>query len=257
MGAIYFEGLDLSYFNVSTDESEIFVTPEKDYEFVDVPGLNGRLTLDNHRLKDITLPINCFVRGNFEENYHNLMNFLLSRSGYAKLELSQDPDHFRRALFYNAVRPDTGSFNKSGKFTLNFNCRPERYLTSGSEYAAPIEITQNEQTISNPTFFTSKPRITLFGNGWFKFEMGSIPMGTYKSYTIDVTGREPSGPGASVILDCETMMCYDGADGSNAGEYVVLYNGFPEFEPTIITCTYSTDASSGTKMSIIPRWWEV
>ena len=112
MASVRFDGMDLSYFNTFVDESEIFATPEKDYEFVEVPGLNGRLTIDNHRFKDVTIPVNCFIRENFEENYLNLMNFLLSRKEYAELVLSQDPGHVRMALFYNAVKPDTGSFDR-------------------------------------------------------------------------------------------------------------------------------------------------
>lgn len=252
MASVRFDGMDLSYFNTYVDESEIFATPEKDYEFVEVPGLNGRLTLDNHRFKDLTIPINCFIRNNFEENFHDLMNFLLSRGGYKTLYLSQDPNHFRNALFYNAVKARTGSFNKSGRFTLNFLCKPERYLRG----VEPILITQSEQTIVNPTMFASKPLLDLWGNGWFKFEMGSQSSGTYKSFTIDVTGREAMTPMAHVLIDCEKMICYNN-DYTGAGTDVTLYNGYPVFESGTITCSYSSDSSSNEKMEIYPRWWEV
>lgn len=254
MGSITVANMNLSAFNVFTDESETFVTPEKDYEFVEIPGLNGRLTIDNHRLKDITLPVNCFIRKNFATNYTNLMNFLLGLDGYAPIELSNDPNHVRYGLFYNSVKPDTGSFNKSGRFTLNFNCRPERYIAN----IQPINVTYSDYDIYGYNDFDAKPIIQFNGNGWFKIESGDEQFGTFRSFTINVAGREsdPDSAKHGVIINTEQMTCYN-LDYTNASNDVVLQNGYPVLTGGKNTVTYSSSSSQTNKLIIQPRWWEI
>lgn len=252
MGTIKIANMNLETFNVFTDESEIFVTPEKDYEFIEVLGLNGRLTIDNHRFKDVTLPINCFIRKNFARNYTNLMNFLLGLDGYAPIELSNDLNHIRYGLFYNAVRADTGSFNKSGHFTLNFNCKPQRYIAN----VAPIVIEQSGYYLYSYNDFETKPIITFYGNGSFKIEGGSEILGTFKSFTVTVSGRIEESAKAGVIIDCEQMACYN-LDYTNASSDVRLYNGFPVLSAGRNEVTYDSDSEETDKMIIQPRWWEI
>lgn len=225
-------------YGISIDQSEIYQTPEKDYEFVEIPGMSGSLLFDNNRFKNITIPVNCFIRSDFPTKFRSLTNYLLSVNGYQKLTLPQDSGHFRMGAFRKATKSETGSFNKSGKFTLEFECKPQRYLDSGDSWYFPSSNT----TINNQTRFTSKPLIRFYGNG-------TVRIG---SYQITVAGR---GANTYIQIDCETMTCTNGS--TNLSSYVTLSNGYPELPPGQTTVTYTTDSTSQRPFWIKYRWWEL
>lgn len=50
--------------------------------------------------------------------------------GYQELRDTYDPDHFRKAVFNGPIDIEN-SWNTHGRATIEFNCRPERYLVDG------------------------------------------------------------------------------------------------------------------------------
>lgn len=226
-----------SNYDIHIDQSEIYQTPEKDYEFVEVPGLNGNLLFDNRRFKNITIPINCFIRTNFPVRFRALMNYLLSTNGYQKLYLPQDEGYYRLGVFHRATQSDTGAFNKSGKFTLEFECKPQRFLTTGDSL---MEVT--ESTITNPTNFEAKPMIRFYGNGSF----------TVNGYTVTVAGRSAS---QYIDIDCEMMTCSNGA--TNLASYVTLTSGYPVLKSGSNAVTYTSDSSVSSPLQMKYRWYEL
>ena len=51
--------------------------------------------------------------------------------GYQELRDTYDPDHFRKAVFNGPIDIEN-SWNTHGRATIEFNCRPERYLIKGN-----------------------------------------------------------------------------------------------------------------------------
>lgn len=224
-------------YGISIDQSEIYQTPEKDYEFVEIPGMSGSLLFDNNRFKNITIPVNCFIRSDFPTKFRSLTNYLLSVNGYQKLTLPQDNGHYRMGAFRKATKSETGSFNKSGKFTLEFECKPQRYLDSGDTMTAVTG-----SVITNPTLHTAKPIIRFYGNGTF----------TMNNYTVTVAGRDAS---QFIDIDCELMTCSNA--GSNLSSYVTMANGYPVLKPGNNGVSWTTDSSVTNPLQIKPRWWEL
>lgn len=231
-----FAGKSFSDFNVFFDGSKSFGTPEKDYEIVSILGRNGDLSIYNGRFKDITISVPCFIRENFIENYRNLMQFLNSVEGYQRFETTKEPNHFRKALFVGGIEPSTGSFNKSGKFTLNFRCHPQRFLKIGENW---IEFTGNG-SINNPTFQTAKPLIRFTG-------VGNITLGI-RNFTISHLSQSDV-----TYIDCDMYDVY-AEDGTNRNSYFT--GSFPSLAPgnNIIVTTFGYNDS---KIEIMPRWFEI
>lgn len=224
---------DVSFFDFGAyyDSSEIFGTPEKQVEFFEIPGRNGDLSISQDRFKNKTIPYNCFIRENFVENFDNLMNFLLSQEGYQRLENTKEPDIYRMAQFVSELEPKTGAFLKYGNFTLNFNCKPQKWLKSG-ENAIPID---SSSIVLNPTNFNAKPLIQVSG-------VGSIQIGS-SILTLD------TNTGITTI-DCDMQNAYEGSINRNGN--LTIQNGFPVLVPG-----RNNVSVNGCTIDLIPRWWRL
>lgn len=226
-----FNGVSFADYGTYYDSSQIFATPEKQVEFFEVVGRNGDLSISQDRYKNINIPYNCFIRQNFIENFNNLMNFLLSQEGYQRLENTKEPDIYRMAQYVNELEPDTGAFLKYGNFTLNFNCKPQKWLKSGEN---PIPIT-NSAIVLNPTLFNAKPLIEVSG-------VGSIQIGS-SILTLDTnTG--------TTIIDCDMQNAYEGSINRNSN--LTIQNGFP-----VLVSGENQVSVSGCTINLIPRWWRL
>ena len=92
-----------------------------------------------------------------------LVEWLLSVSGYARLEDSYEPDYYRIAA---VQAPDSllNLYDEATAVEVSFNCKPQRYLKSGE---IPI-IVENFSTIvkiTNNTKCIALPKILVEGTG--------------------------------------------------------------------------------------------
>lgn len=230
---ILFNNKALSEFGVSVDGSELFAVPSKEVETVSIAGKNGDLLLPSNRWENVPVSVPCGIRKNFRGNFSALVAFLNSVEGYARLESTEFPDVYRMAHFASAIEPNMGQFNKFGRFTLNFDAKPQKYLKSG-EY--PIDIT-GVTTITNPTPYTAKPILMIQGTGLIT--IGSCAM------------RLNTNTGTTVI-DCELQDAYEGAINRNPDlDYVT--GDFLQIDAGTVTITLS----SGMTGTMVPRWWTI
>lgn len=124
-------GKDSRDFGVYISGQGTFSAPEKAYTFYNVPGRNGAILGNEHRLENIEVSYECFIYSNFNQNIADFRTFLLSLNGYQKLSDSYHTDEYRYAVYTGPFEPEVTSKNDAGSFTLTFNCKPQRYLISG------------------------------------------------------------------------------------------------------------------------------
>lgn len=232
----------LTFGNIVSNEYGVWISgegtydaPERDLDYVEIPGKNRDLLLDNHRFRNIEITYPAFISKQFDSRFDVFKAALLQYAGtYQVLADTYHPSEFRLATFTGAVEPETGPYNKAGRFDLVFNCGPQRYLNSGLA-------TQNftaAGTISNPTLYAARPTIRVYG-------AGTVGIG---SQTITVA----SNPWTYIDIDCEAMDARNGA--SNANSYVsVTGDGFPTLPPG----DTGVSMSGVTRVIITPRWWTV
>lgn len=233
-GTIIYDGLDLSMFGVYYDGSKEYDRPVKESERVSIPGRNGDLFIPRKRWANLPLTFNCYIRDEFQNNYALLSEFLNSRKGYKVLETSGQPDVYRMASFVAALNPTMAQFNKAGTFDIEFDCKPQRFLKSGTVMQ---EITSGS-SLNNPTAFASQPLIRIYGNG-------TLTIGTQ---TVTVAGNS----NAYVDVDSEVMDCFYGTTNLNS-KVALSGHEFPVLEPGANAITY-TDI---TKVEITPRWYMI
>lgn len=210
----------LSTYSMSVDGSDTFITPEWDYEFIEIPGRNGSLTFDNNRMNNVKLVFHCFIRDNFDQHYRDVMNTLAQVRGYAKLKYSDDPDHFRMAVLNLKTSAKTGSFNKSGNFDIEFTCKPERFFDAGDEFRE-FNVTSGTSGSDDPVFvttFPSEPVFRIYGYGTVTY---AYPGNEYYR-TITVSQH----PYRYVDIDSQSMTA--SYEDINLSSYVSLPYGYPK-----------------------------
>lgn len=247
--SIVYGGRSLGEFGLSLiDGSASFVSPEKEYEVVSIPGRNGDLSIFN-KFSDVEISIPCYIHRNFVENYRNLLQFLNSVDGYQRFEISNDPDHFRKALFLGAVVPKTGPFNFNGRFSLRFRMNPQRWLKWAEEW---IDATSSFHTwdIDNSTNMSAKPLIQFQGNGTITF------YGADETLIGSITVA--NNDNTYVEIDCETFDCYSVDRGIITNRNAdVTFNGDPELVPGTNEVVYSSTFEGDEVLKIMPRFFVI
>jgi phage-related protein len=228
-----FAGRSTNEFGIWISGEGTYGAPERNVQTQEVAGRNGNLLFDMGNFRNITLKYPAAIKTDMPSRIRDFLNFAGSQVGYQRLEDTYHPYEYRMARFQSKLSIDSaGYMNRSGKFTLEFDCKPQRFLKSGED---PIDFT-GSGILYNRTEFDAKPLLRVFGSG-----AGSVGIG---SQTITI-----SSISEYVDIDCEIMDAYKGA---------VNCNGNVSFTDDIILKPGNNNiAKSGniSKVTIIPRWW--
>jgi len=202
---LIFGDVDSADYGIYISGDGVYNAPERDVEFVSVPGRNGDIAMDHGRYNNITVsyPAGTFAKTQeeFREKLSDFRNAVLSQKGYQRLEDTYHPEEFRMAVYTAGLEVDPVNYNHAGEFELTFNCKPQRWLSVG---ALPIPVDSGD-VLQNPTVFDSSPLLEVEGYGTVSFngfdiELDNSPLGVvtliprhfyggqglfYKSYTFD------------------------------------------------------------------------
>ena len=176
-GAIYksliFDGEDSRNYGVYITGEAVFNAPERDVEMVSIPGRNGSFALDRGRFQNIEVsyPAGIFAEteADFAQAVSDFRNLLCSRNGYVRLTDDYNPNEYRMAIYKSGLEVEPAQL-KAGEFNIVFDCKPQRWLTSG-ETAVTVA---DGETLTNPTRFGSSPLIRC--NGYGQIAFGGAPI---------------------------------------------------------------------------------
>ena len=228
-----FNGKNSKDYGVYISGGGTFNAPRRSRDKINIPGRNGSLTIDNGRYDNISVEYPAFIYRDFDVNISAFRNMLLANRKYVRLEDSYHPDEFRMALYDGNFEADVVDNLSAGKFTLLFDCYPQRFLKSGEqeyEYTAA-------GSILNRTDQIALPLLRVYGDG---------------TVTINGVSIVISGSSTYTDIDCELMEAYKDTLTTNKNSTITLSNGkFPQLDPGSNAITLS----SVTKVIITPRWW--
>lgn len=203
--------------------------PERDVETVAIAGKDGDAIIDNGRYKNITVTYPAFIFRDYSSNIEGLRNLLLNAStNYARIEDTYHLAEFRLGRYSGGFEAETEEDLRAGSFSLNFDCKPQRFLKTGE---MPVDMSSSG-AILNPTPQTAKPRLRVFGTGSF----------TIGDYTMTISSADQY-----TDIDCDIQDCFKGTSNCNAnvsGDFPVLVPG-----------RNSISLDGITRIIIWPRWW--
>lgn len=176
-GAIYkaltFAGTSSRTYGVYITGEAVYNAPEREVEMISIPGRNGAFALDKGRFENITVtyPAGIFADNetDFAAAVSDFRNFLCSKKGYCRLEDDYNTSEYRMAIYKSGLEV-TPAMLRAGEFSITFDCKPQRWLTSGETATAVA----NNGTITNPTLFESSPLLEFKGYGDIGIGGGTI-----------------------------------------------------------------------------------
>ena len=162
-GAIYksliFDGEDSRSYGVYITGEAVYNAPERDVEMVTIPGRNGTYALDNGRFENIEVsyPAGIFAdtEADYREAISDFRNFLCSRKGYVRLQDEYNPNEYRMAVYKSGLEVEPAML-RAGEFKITFDCKPQRFLTSG-ETAITIGEWRDTETVTGDIVEVENP----------------------------------------------------------------------------------------------------
>lgn len=216
-GAIYkalkFDNVSSRIYGVYITGEAVYNAPARDVEMITIPGRNGSFALDNGRFENIEVsyPAGIFAdtEADFRQAISDFRNFLCSRKGYVRLQDEYNPDEYRMAVYKSGLEVDPAML-KAGEFTITFDCKPQRWLTSGETEVA----VDSGDTLTNPTLFESSPLLEIEGTGDIEFN----------GYTVSIDSNEIGDLSLS-YTESGNSYILDGINQLNTGDTITV-SGF-------------------------------
>lgn len=237
MNRFIFDGVPSDEFGVIVSGTELFTSPERDVEYLQIPGRNGSLVLDNGRWHDIEVVYPCLILDAFRDDFPAFRAWLMNHKGRYTLTDSYDPESFRMAHFVGGLQPETSIHMTAGRFDVRFNCQPQKRLFSG---LTPYTFAA-AGVLENPTGYEALPLIEI-----------SISYGG--SGTLTVGGQTVAINNATttkLMIDSERQDAYAG--GVTVNQLLTLTTG--EFPALVAGRNNVSFTGNISKVKITPRWW--
>ncbi|MCD8372954.1 MAG: hypothetical protein LUD27_06620 [Clostridia bacterium] len=241
MGVIIYNGKSSKDFGLEVWQAPEYQIPERDYETVHIEGRSGDLVIDRGSFKNVTRSYTISF-GKDKEKYFTpvakkVAEWLHSSTGYARLEDSYEPEYYRQAIVYKSLSI-TNLYEKAGYLTIEFYCKPQRFLKAG-EKVITVE-SGTTKSIHNPTVFASRPIIKIYGSGF-----GTV---TINDKTVTINSID-----GYLTIDCELMEVYKDDDNCNS-KIILDGNEFPKLTEGTNSISFS---GSITSLEVTPKWWTI
>lgn len=242
--SLTFDGVNSLNSGIYITGEAVYNAPQRQVNMVTVPGRNGTLAIDQGRFENIevTYPAGCFAdnQSDFADKVMDFRNELASRFGYKRLVDTYHPDEFRLGTYSAGLEVGAVGFHNAGEFEIVFDCKPQRFLTSGET----VTILTANGSITNPTLFASNPLLVVTGAGTL----------TIGNQTLTIA----SGSANQVIyIDCDSQEAWEIVGGGKLSRNDYIQNAgevFPVLNPGVNNIILGTGI---TNVEIVPRWWRI
>jgi phage-related protein len=139
MGMIFkgltFGGINSLDYGIFITGEAVYNAPERSVTSIEIEGRNGDLLIDNGRFLNIEIkyPAGCFAetQEDFKQKIESFRNAIISQISYQRLTDDYNPDEYRFAVYKSGLDVSVAVLHQGGEFDLTFDCKPQRFLTSG------------------------------------------------------------------------------------------------------------------------------
>lgn len=173
-----------------------YSAPTRSVDFIEVPGRNGDLLIDNGNYTNTKAFFDVVVTREIEKNTDRLKYLLYSQKGYQRLYDSDLKGFYRMASFnsgFEIMSTDCGIVQ------IEFDCKPFKYDILGENAV----VFTAEGNLYNKYFEPSRPIITVYGSG-----QGNVYIG---NQNIAISNIDEY-----VAIDAEMQDAFRGLQNKNA-----------------------------------------
>lgn len=232
-------------FGVYITGEAVYNAPERIVNMVDIPGRNGALAIDEGRFANIQVayPAGMFGadQADFADKIAGFRNSLASRFAYRRLTDSYNPSEYRLGLYHSGLELVPVSRSRASEFAIIFDCKPQRWLTSGET----AQTFTASGSITNPTLFPARPLLAVTG-------AGILTVGTQ---TMTLIAR--SDPNSVLYIDCESQEAWEIVSSNKVSRNDYVQNAGADF-PSLTAGANSVVLGTGiSQVDITPRWWQI
>lgn len=257
VNSITFGNVNSADYGIYISGEGVFDAPKRAVEMVNIPGRNGALAIDQGYYENIvvTYPAHNYEpeMSDFKANLSAFRNALASQIGYQRLSDTFHPDEYRMAIFDEGLDINPIKYNTASQFDIKFDCKPQRFLTSGETETTVASGTD----ITNPTQYDSRPLLKVSGRGDFTVNgypvkiIGGTFGDTVVAYANSLMGEYESVTGIyQSELEIEPISYNEGDNMKTAS---VGFTASCKIEPTSgYTVTKVTSSASGVHINFAP-----
>lgn len=252
-----FGGISTTTYSVIVAGYGEYGAPNRAVTLVEVPGRNGSIVLDQGYYENITIKYDLVVKATdqsaFKTAVDSYRNAIVSQLGYQRLTDTYHPNEYRMAMYAGGFEDEPQFHGRSAIFTLEFNCKPQRFLTSGETAVAVA----NNGTVTNPTKYASSPLLEVWGYG--SLTVNGYPITINNETYGHVLLANPTHFNNGGVIDFSNIVTFSNGDTINVGPvYVQLTlkrDGSTAITNASITSeTYSTTATSSIVIGDVYIW---
>lgn len=232
----YFNGARSIDKGLTIEQCPSFVAGQRSVEKITVPGRSGELVIDTGAYGNYTQPYEIWFKDKrlgTTRAARDIAQWLLSGTGYLRLEDTYDPEVFRLAMFTGPLDVENWML-MAGRATLEFDCQPQRWLKDGQN---PISVESGQRLLN--AWQPALPLIQVTGTG-----EGSLTVGGSTFTISDMPG--------GITLDSETQDAFFGTQ--NLNNNVQVNGGYPVLQAGETAVSFSGGI---TAVKITPRWWSL
>lgn len=250
-----FDGQSSRNYGVYITGEAVYNAPDRAVEMITIPGRNGAFARDDGRFENIevTYPAGVFAENetDFAEAISDFRNMLCSRKGYCRLTDDYNPDEYREAVYKSGLEV-TPALLRAGEFEITFECKPQRFLTSG-ETAVSVA---NNGTITNPTLFDAKPKLEVKGSGTINLGSAEIEVVSEDIGNIPIADAVTKSNVSSATQTIESTKLATGDTITVSGvKFQQMHTATPQSSISDLTVTSTSNVSE--VYVDYPDWWAI
>lgn len=242
MGNIIYDGYSFADYGVTVSGSGTWNMPQRNTIKATIPGRHGAFIVDAGEFENVEIPYPAWIARGFAELYEQFERMLaLHTDKYYRLEDDYHPDYYRMARIVPGIAPEPGTLNRSGHFTVLFDCKPQKWLKSGE---STIKILAGEMiSLFNPTKYDAKPLITIPQEAEIAFS--SEEGGVSRLYTYP----SPYTPDIDIVFDADIEEAND--------VYGFSVNQSVSQTGAIVIKPGQNYIQASKDVKIVPRWYVI
>lgn len=201
-------------------------TPRRKVKLVEVSGRSGDIPFDEEAYENTTMSLTLFTMGDsWEEVVYNRERIVyhFDHGRYVDFIPYFDSNKTYRAMLSNGPSfISSGLHPEVSEYTLDLTIKPYKMLPD-----VTFEFI-NKSTVINKTFYTSEPRITIYGSGDITLKVNDMPFvlkGVDGTITIDTEVAHSYKITAGVLLGQDNKVYTLDYPVFNPGENVIEWIG--------------------------------